>query len=207
MLVERSFARDEGLRVGAALTLGDTAYTIAGLAVTTEQATYPRWDPGIVWAPDVTASDAASASASPTPRPPTPSSRRPQALPGRRLVFTDWHEVRDTITDQTRTNSLIITINTLLALLVVGFTVATVISGRVLAQRREIGLLKAVGFTPRGVVALLVGEYLAIALAAGVLGLIAGALIAPLLLQPMSNVLATPTPSALAPLPLLARWS
>ena len=29
-------------------------------------------------------------------------------------------------------------------------------------------------------------------------------MIAPLLLEPMSNVLATPTPSAFAPLPLLA---
>ena len=83
--------------------------------------------------------------------------------------------MRDTITDQTRTNTIIIGVNTLLALIAVGFTVATVISGRVLAQRREIGLLKAIGLTPRGVVALLVGEYVgASALAAGLLGLIAG---------------------------------
>ena len=75
--------------------------------------------------------------------------------------------MRDTITDQARTNTIIIGVNTLLALIAVGFTVATVISGRVLAQRREIGLLKAIGLTPRGVVALLVGEYAAIALAAG----------------------------------------
>ena len=127
-----------------------------------------------------------------------------RALPGTRMALTDWHEVRDTITDQTRTNALVIGINTLLALFAVGFTVATVIGGRVLAQRREIGLLKAVGFTPRGIVALLVGEYLAIGLVAALLGLVAGAAIAPLLLKPMSNVLATPTPSALAPLPLLA---
>jgi putative ABC transport system permease protein len=73
----------------------------------------------------------------------------------------------------------------------------------VLAQRREIGLLKAVGFAPRNVVALLVAEYLALGLAASLLGLIAGALISPLLLKPMSSLLATPTPSALAPLPLL----
>ena len=63
-----------------------------------------------------------------------------------------------------------ISVNTLLALLVVGFTVATVISGRVLAQRREIGLLKAVGFAPRNIVALLVAEYLAIGVAAALLG-------------------------------------
>ena len=73
------------------------------------------------------------------------------------------------------------------------------ISGRVLAQRREIGLLKAIGLTPRGVVALLVGEYVALALAAGLLGLVAGTAIAPLLLKPMSNLLATPTPSAFQP--------
>ena len=93
-----------------------------------------------------------------------------QALPGDRVVVTDWHDVRDTITDQSRTYSLIISINTLLALFAVGFTVATVISGRVLAQRREIGLMKAIGFSPRGVLALLVGEYLAIAVAAGAAG-------------------------------------
>ena len=81
----------------------------------------------------------------------------------RGLRFSDWHEVRDTITDQARTNTIIIGVNTLLALIAVGFTVATVISGRVLAQRREIGLLKAIGITPRGVVGLLVAEYVALA--------------------------------------------
>ncbi len=205
VLAERSFARQEGLRVGDRLTLNDTDYTIAGLAVTTQQATYPRWRPGIVWAPDVT-SDRRRVGvrlADPDAIEAYVAAAR-QALPGRRLVVTDWLDVRDTITDQTRTFSLIISINSLLALFAVGFTVATVIGGRVLAQRREIGLMKAVGFSPRGIVALLVGEYLAIALAAGVLGLIAGALIAPALLQPMSDVLATPTPSAFAPLALLA---
>ena len=110
-----------------------------------------------------------------TPRPrsvhPRPLERARCAAP----AFTDWHEVRDTITDQTQTNTIIIGVNTLLALIAVGFTVATVISGRVLAQRREIGLLKAVGFTPRGVVALLVGEYARDRRSPrGLLGLIAG---------------------------------
>ncbi|HEX6027128.1 MAG TPA: FtsX-like permease family protein, partial [Solirubrobacter sp.] len=204
VLVERSFARESDLRPGAALTLDGTDYTIAGLAVTTQQATYPRWDPGLVWAPDIAADSrrVAVRLADPEATEAYVAAAR-RALPGRRLAVIDWHDVRDTITDQTRTYSLIISINTLLALCAVGFTVATVISGRVLAQRREIGLLKSVGVTPRGVVALLVGEYLAIALAAGVLGVIAGSLIAPALLKPMANVLATPTPSAWAPPPLL----
>ena len=213
-LVERSFARESGLRVGGPLRIEREGRTldlrISGLAVTTEQATFPRWRPGIVWAPEATvtalgggttrrlgvrladpeATDAFKAAAQ-------------RALPGTRLRFIDWHEVRDTITDQAQTNTIIIGVNTLLALIAVGFTVATVISGRVLAQRREIGLLKAIGMTPRGVVALLVAEYAAVALAAGVLGLIAGTAIAPLLLEPMSTLLATPTPSAFQPATLL----
>jgi putative ABC transport system permease protein len=204
VLVERSFARQVGLTPGATLELGGRTATVTGLAVTTEQASYPRWDPGIVWASNVpgtsrrvgvrlTDPDAIDAF----------KVQAQRALPTQRLQFSDWTEVRNTITDQTRTNSIVISVNTLLALLVVGFTVATVISGRVLAQRREIGLLKAVGFAPRNIVALLVAEYLAIAIAASVLGLIAGAAISPLLLKPMSSLLATPTPSALAPLPLI----
>ncbi|MBE2318869.1 FtsX-like permease family protein [Solirubrobacter sp. CPCC 204708] len=200
LLVERSFAREAGLRPGDRVAGG----TITGLAVTTQQATYPRWDPGLIWATDVAGPErrVAVRLADPEGTEAFAAAAR-RALPGTRLAFTDWHHVRDTITDQTRTNALVISINTLLALFAVGFTVATVIGGRVLAQRREIGLLKAVGWTPRGIVALLVGEYLAVGFVAALLGLVAGAAIAPLLLEPMSSLLATPTPSALAPLPLL----
>ena len=107
----------------------------------------------------------ASASGSTDPEAIEAFTSRPRGRrsPATRLVVTDWHDVRDTITDQSRTYSPIISINSLLALFAVGFTVATVIGGRALAQRREIGLMKAVGFSPRGIVALLVAEYLAIA--------------------------------------------
>src|SRR4051794_5951815 len=214
VLVERSFARDSGLRVGGRLTLQNHGRRlrprIAGLAVTTQQATFPGWTPGLAWAPDDTVTRFAGTVlghvlsvrlADPAATGPFKEAAE-RALRGRRVNVTDWHSVRDAITDQTRTDTIIIAVNTLLALIAVGFTVATVIGGRVLAQRREIGLLKAVGLTPRGVVALLVGEYLAIGLAAGVLGLAAGTALAPLLLRPMASLLATPTPSALQPGPL-----
>lgn len=207
VLLERSFARHEGLTPGQKLTLGGRTVTIAGLAVTTEQASYPRWSPGIVWATGVTGPTRRVGIRLSDPEATGAFKLAAQrALPQQRLQFSDWHEVRNTITDQTRTNSMVISINTLLALLVVGFTVATVISSRVLAQRREIGLLKAIGFAPRNIVALLVVEYLAIAAAASLLGLIAGAAISPLLLEPMSSLLATPTPSALAALPLVGAF-
>jgi len=211
ILLERSFARETGLHPGDTIRLdgrqgGRETLRVAGLAVTTEQATFPRWDPALAWAPDaaVTALGAGTRVAVRLKDPETAPAYIAQAqneLKG--VALTDWHDVRDTITDQTNTNTIIIGVNTLLALIAAGFTVATVISGRVLAQRREIGLLKAIGLTPKGVVATLVGEYLLVALAAGLLGLIAGAAIAPLLLEPMASLLATPTPSALAPGPLL----
>ena len=60
--VERSFARQTACAPGQRLTSATDGH-VAGLAVTTEQASYPRWDPGIVWAADVTGPAAASASA------------------------------------------------------------------------------------------------------------------------------------------------
>src|SRR3954447_9348878 len=213
VLLERSFARETGLKPGDTIHLDaraagqDQTLRVAGLAVTTEQATFPRWDPALAWAPAATVRALGTGprvAARLEDREPAAAyiAQAQNELTG--VAITDWHDVRETITDQTNTNTVIIGVNTLLALIAAGFTVATVISGRVLAQRREIGLLKAIGLTPRGVVATLVGEYLLVALAAGVLALVAGAAIAPLLLKPMANLLATPTPSALAPGPLVA---
>jgi putative ABC transport system permease protein len=212
ILLERSFAHETGLKPGDTLRLDARAHgqdqelTVSGLAVTTEQATFPGWDPALAWAPDaaVSALGAGTRLAVRLKDPETAQAYIAEAqneLKGAAIV--DWHDVRDAITDQTNTNTIIIGVNTLLALIAAGFTVATVISGRVLAQRREIGLLKAIGLTPAGVVATLVGEYLLVALAAGLLGLVAGAAIAPLLLRPMASLLATPTPSALSPAPLI----
>ena len=211
VLLERSFARETGLRVGETLRIGaraggqDVALRVAGLAVTTQQADYPHWDPGVAWAADAAVrqlgGDGTGTRVGVRLADPELSGAYIGAVEPllRGVGFTDWHDVRDAITDQARTNTIIIGVNTLLALFAVGFTIATVISGRVLAQRREIGLLKAIGVTPLGVVVLLVAEYVALALAAGLLGLLAGTLIAPLLLEPMSSLLATPTPSAFEP--------
>ena len=144
---------------------GSTLGTVAGLAVTTEQATLPALGPGPRLGRGRHRRRPPRRASASRPR----GHRRVQAaaarraLPGTRLAFDrlargarhdhrpDAHErARDQRSTRcSRCSS-------------VGFTVATVISGRVLAQRREIGLLKAVGFTPRGIVALLVGEYLAI---------------------------------------------
>ena len=90
----------------------------------------------------------------------------------------DWRTQRAQLTDDARRLLTILQTTTLLALLAAGFTLATAISGRVLASRRQIGLLRAIGLTPAQVTGVLVAHYLVLAALAAPSGLAAGALIA-----------------------------
>ncbi len=107
-----------------------------------------------------------------------------------------WLDARSDFSDESRRTLAIIGTSTLLALLAAGFTLATAIGGRVLADRRRIGLLRAVGVTPRGVTGVLVSHYLAVAVLALPFGLLAGRLIAPPLVSRTMTLLGTPQPGA-----------
>jgi putative ABC transport system permease protein len=118
------------------------------------------------------------------------------------LRASDWLQARREFSDESRRNLAILGASTLLAMLAAGFTLATAIGGRVLADRRRIGLLRAVGVTPRGVTGVLLAHYLALAAIATPLGLFAGRLLAPPLLGDTLTLLGTPQPAP--PGPLLA---
>src|SRR5215207_5398819 len=90
----------------------------------------------------------------------------------------DWRTERAELTDSSRRLVTILQTTTLLALLAAAFTLATAISGRVLAQRRQIGLLRAIGLTPAGVTGVLVAHYLVLTALAAPFGLAVGALVA-----------------------------
>jgi putative ABC transport system permease protein len=111
----------------------------------------------------------------------------------------DWRDDRQDVTDRTSTSSVVLGSASLAALLAVGFIIANAIGGRILASRRDIGLLKAAGFTPGGVTALFVVENLMLALAASVVGTALGIALSPLMLEPTANLLGTATPSGLRP--------
>jgi putative ABC transport system permease protein len=121
---------------------------------------------------------------------------------GRDMRALNWLEARRDFTDESRRNLTILGTATLLALLATGFTLATAIGGRVLADRRRIGLLRAVGVTPRGVTGVLLAHYLAIAALAAPFGLVAGRLLAPPILGDTLTLLGTPQPGP--PGPVLA---
>jgi putative ABC transport system permease protein len=117
-----------------------------------------------------------------------------------RLGVNDWLGARADFTEDSRRNLTILASSTLLALLATGFTLATAIGGRALADRRRIGLLRSVGVTPTGVTAMLVGHYMAVGLLAAPFGLVAGRLLAPPLLDDALGLLgmARPGPPSLA---------
>jgi putative ABC transport system permease protein len=113
------------------------------------------------------------------------------------LSAYDWTDDRQEVTDRTSTTTVILGTASLAALLAVGFIIANAIGGRILASRRDIGLLKAAGFTPGGVTALFVIENLLVAGAACVVGTAVGIALSPLLLEPTASLLGTATPSGL----------
>ena len=110
---------------------------------------------------------------------------------------TTGRDDRQEVTDRTSTTTVILGTSSLAALLAVGFIIANAIGGRILASRRDIGLLKAAGFTPGGVTALFVVENLLVAGAACVVGTALGIALSPLLLEPTASLLGTATPSGL----------
>jgi putative ABC transport system permease protein len=85
---------------------------------------------------------------------------------------------------------------TLIAILTVA-TAAVLVAGRMAAQVRQVGTLKAVGVTPRQVVLVLLVEHLAVAAVATALGLAAGRLLAPRIAATSVTVLGTPEPPPL----------
>ncbi len=98
-------------------------------------------------------------------------------------------------------NSLILTFLlafAVVALAAVAVIVANVVAGAVLAGYRDIGIMKAIGFSPRQVVMVFVIQMLVPALAAGVVGVPLGAIASKPLLDQAAQAMSLPPPSPLA---------
>ena len=92
---------------------------------------------------------------------------------------------------------IILTTYTILLLVVVFAVVAILVGARASAQYREIGLMKAVGLTPRQVTTVFALESAALGLVAVVIGFALGALLAPRLAAPSAEtMLGSPTTAA-----------
>lgn len=218
VVVERALADALRIDVGDRLTLDGHQLRVAGIAVTAAVPVYsqvcfyggcsgpggrPRaFDTGLVWVTQPAArslatpgnpvtyylnlrlAHAAAALAFVAAHQPPPSTG-PAAL-------TAWQSLRDaaaTLVDQEQ--QVLVPASWLLALLAAA-TVAVVAGARMAEQERRVGLLKAVGATPRLAAVVLLAEHAALALVAAGAGLAVGWLAAPLLTGPGASLAGSP---------------
>jgi putative ABC transport system permease protein len=211
IVLERSFAEALGLRVGTPLRLAATGapveLPILGTAVVPSQPRYPRSNPGLGWVtrstleriePDrshwrwtqaIRLTNPAAA--------PAFAARAATSLPPGTASFNTWEDQRTEALRDAQPIALIVTTYTIV-LLAVAFTVVAILVGaRISQQHREIGLLKAVGLTPRQVTTVFALESAALGLIAVVVGSAIGALLAPRLAAPSAEtLLGSPTAAA-----------
>jgi ABC-type lipoprotein release transport system permease subunit len=195
------------------------SFEVAGVAVTAAAAPYPEpaclanlcigdADTGLAW---LTRADAVSLAperdslvymlnlklADPAAAPAFAAEHNPplDAPPGTRAsepppaVLQPWQDIREAsgnlVKNQRRA---LMTGAWLLALLGVA-SVAVLVGGRMADQIRRVGLLKAVGGTPGLIAAVLLAEYVVVALLASATGLAVGWLTAPLLTEASAGLL------------------
>lgn len=220
IVLEQSLAGALGLEPGSTLRVtgpgGEVALDVVGTAVLPSQGRYPRVNPGVAWVasavlpqlqPDrsqwrwgvgVRLADPESA--------PALASSVLQDGSGTVTLAQTWQEQRADAMKESEPFRLVLTMYSTILLAVVFVVVAILAGARALQQHREIGLLKAVGLTPRQVTGLFVLESAALGLVASVLGFVAGTLLAPRLARTAAaSLVGAPTVTVdLATLPVAA---
>jgi putative ABC transport system permease protein len=194
------------------------SFRVAGVAVTAAAPPYPEpaclanicmgdADTGLAW---VTRADARSVApkeggfpyalnlklSDPAAAPAFAAKYRPPDVPsGTRAsgpppaLVQPWQDIRDASGNLVKNQRRVLMTGAwLLALLAVA-SVAVLVGGRMADQIRRVGLLKAVGGTPRLVAAVLLAEYVVVALVAAAVGIAVGALTAPLLTEASAGLL------------------
>jgi len=195
VVVEASFAAAAGLRVGMRIVLDGVDGTIVpmrvtGIADTADQGFYPQWTPGLIWAQQRLVSQVEPTASETTEvvglRLADPSAAgagevtqevfdaynsASESSPVERV--TTRQQVMDSMASDDRLLGELLALFGVIALVAAPCAIANVTSGRVLVQRRDLAMLKALGFTPGQVVRMLLAEQLALGVAGTALGLAA----------------------------------
>jgi ABC-type lipoprotein release transport system permease subunit len=226
VVVEAAFADALGIGAGDSITLNGRTFRVVGIAVTAAAAPYPDsclgfcglspGDAGLVWLSRADtrslAADAGSLSyvsylklADPAAAAAFVAERNPprDAPPGTRPsgsappFLQSWQSIKQQSSQLVATQRrALLTGAWLLGLLAVA-SVAVLVGGRMADQIRRVGLLKAVGGTPSLVAAVLLAEYVVVALFAAAAGLALGRLSAPLLIDSSAGMLGSAAPPPL----------
>jgi putative ABC transport system permease protein len=120
--------------------------------------------------------------------------RPSQSLDAPRLE--SWEEIRQEATELARDAQILLLIGAWLLGLLAVASLSVLVGGRMADQTRRVGLLKAVGGTPSLVAAVLLAEYVLVAIVAAAAGLAVGSLTAPLLTESSAGLIGSAgTPS------------
>ena len=203
--LDRNFAVESNLSVGDAIKLltptGWRPMTVSGLFVTDRFPPYPSYGPALAYVASgareelgmvpsgslETVELVAGLRLQPPPDPRAVRQAAVAALPSGSVVSSyDWLDTRRICESNILPRRILLLTFSLVAGLAAGFLIANAVGGAVRAQTRQIGLLKAVGFTRRQLTAVYLSEYLALALAASLIGLLAGGMLSPLILHSLT---------------------
>lgn len=104
---------------------------------------------------------------------------------------TDWRDVKRSAVFGARINFVFLSAFSFFAILATVLVVTSSISSTVLSQFRQIGILKAIGFSHHQILALYLGQYLVLGAIGAPLGLLLGILLSPLPLKTVAASLST----------------
>jgi putative ABC transport system permease protein len=99
----------------------------------------------------------------------------------RPLPMQSWQDILNDATKLARDSQILLLLGAWLLGLLAVASLSVLVGGRMADQTRRVGLLKAVGGTPSLVAAVLLAEYVLVAIVAAAAGLVVGSLTAPLL--------------------------
>ncbi len=120
----------------------------------------------------------------------------PEAVAG----HTDWRDVKRSANFGGRLNFILLGAFSLFAILATVLVIVSSISSFVLSQFRQVGILKAVGFTAGQILWLYIGQYLILGMLGCPMGLLLGILLSPLPLKNIASSLSTTFQPPLNPL-------
>lgn len=119
-----------------------------------------------------------------------------EANSGAMMPLQTWQSILADATEVARDSQILLLIGAWLLGLLAVASLSVLVGGRMADQTRRVGLLKAVGGTPGLVAAVLLAEYLLVAVLAAAAGLAIGALTAPLLTESSAGLIgSSETPS------------
>jgi ABC-type lipoprotein release transport system permease subunit len=213
VVLEAAFANALDVSIGDSVTLGGTSFKVVGVAVTAAMAPYPGsscivavgcingaipqdqklppgllHNPGLVWLTQADvrslapARDSMSYALNLKLGDPNGAQAFVDANDGAMSVQS-WQSILADATELAKDSQILLLIGAWLLGLLAVASLSVLVGGRMADQTRRVGLLKAVGGTPGLVAAVLLAEYLLVAVVAAAAGLAIGALTAPLLTE------------------------